>query len=253
MPLQIHYMLTEDLGDRWVAVEAFENPFFQGNPVKTEIVPGFDAKQAGMKTSLAFHLQPGKYYFRAWLSEDMSRNPYDYSGIQLIRENPIGVYGAISSAKPLTVKKEMCPQLKHIYIDQLFKNPDAGPGTEARLRILFTTDDEYYIPHHRNLVVALHKQPDFAMVPEETWNISTENLLVVDRIGKTEFISPELETGSVYLSAWIDSNQNGYLDENEAQGTIENILGEPKAIIIKEQRTETVKIHLKIQPPPPSS
>lgn len=238
-----HYMLTEDIGGkRVVHVEAFDNEHFQGAPASTVRIANFDAKRGEWRDGQLF-VQPGEYYVRAYLTtDDDNVTPYVLGNMQLVGQEPVGIFGASSSAEMIRVgpkSQSKNPEPVHVYLDKLFKKPGSLPDTNAHLRINLAMADGQIAPDGRQVKVELRKGSDLAEAPSHTFEIATELLLVQGRPGKTEFVSPSLPEGNFIVFVYLDANGNDLFDAEEMSELYE-VNQQPAAVAIRKDRTETV-------------
>lgn len=252
VPVFVHYMLTQDLGkDHRVYVEAFDNPRFAGTPVATSELSHFSATRAGEYEDTTIVLAPGLYYLRSYLGRsDQVISPYIYGDMELVADSPSGVFGAASTAQPVTVRsssEEHWAKPVHIYLDKLFKKPGSEPLTKAYLRAQINASEVDKIADNKKLILRLYSDLDFAKTPAHQSELGSESLLIDGRKGKTEIITPSLVVGQFFVFAFVDANSNGYYDVGElAQTASEN--GRPRLVDIKANRTETVALDLVSKP-----
>jgi len=252
VPVYVHYMLANDLGaERTVAVEAFDNPNFHGTPKSTVQLTSFDASEAGKFEKTIIYLEPGEYYLRAFVArEDEAVSPYAYQDMELVGDRPLGVHGALSSPEVITVKPrdmEHWANPIHIKLDKLFQKPGTGPGTKAFLRINFEVAQTDKIPEARTVVIQLLEDSDINANPQATFNMPTENLLISSHMGKAEFLTPEVNTGTFVVFAFLDANGNGFYDAGELS-QLHSLLGEPRAVTIRANRTTPISLALTESP-----
>lgn len=214
-----HYTLNENLGqNQTLAIEAFDNANFNGSPVASLAINGFDGSSPHSTEREEIYLAPGEYYFRAYIhSAQDPLVPYPLNGMDLVGERPVGVYGALSGAKRVVITKGQQATPIHINIDQLFKRPGSEPDTQAKLRVKFSLTSEILVPNDRQLHILFLKNPDYEEKPAYAFTISSNLLLTPSSDGSVEFVSPSLKPGAYYLFAYIDQDSDGLFDEGEAQ------------------------------------
>lgn len=239
----VHYMLTEDIGGtRVVHVEAFDNEHFQGAPVSTVRIANFEAKRGEWRDGQLF-VAPGEYYVRAYLTtNDDEVTPYVLGNMQLVGQEPVGVFGASSGAEMIRVQpkaQNKNPDPVHVYLDKLFKKPGSEPETNAHLRINLAMADGQTAPDGRQVKVELRKSADLAEAPSARFEIATELLLVTGRPGKTEFVSPSLAEGNYVVFVYLDANGNDLFDADE-MSLMYQVNQQPFAVAIRKDRTETI-------------
>lgn len=250
VPVYVHYMLTENLGlANTVMVEAFDNPRFLGNPVSSVRVGNFNANRPGDYRQADLFLAPGEYYVRAYVSQDNETAiPYQYGGMQLISDKPIGVYGALSGVETLVVKpraSQRWPAPLNVYLDQLFKKPGNEAPTHANLRVRFSVPQNITVEAGRKVILQLHDDTDLAKTPVAQFELASENLLVEGHRGRAEYVANNLKSGNYFVYAFLDRNGNGYQDEGEPQQLLKKN-NEPALVKIIANRTETVDLSLAI-------
>ena len=242
----INYKLTENLGrNRTLKIEAFDEPDFSTSPVTSTTVFQFDATKPGTTVREVMHLDSGDYYFRAYLTdEDGNVIPYDYQGMQLVSNSPVGVFGVLGVAKKVTITD--CPYTKNddvlISLDRLFK-PYDPKDSDAYIRLKVEVAPDKAVRRKAYLRIELFDRDDFAYEPIESFKVSALSLNQQSGY-KTEFVSPQLNTGNFYLRVYIDTSGNGYFDESEPMYS-HRIYGELTPVRIIENRTETINVNLK--------
>ncbi len=244
----VHYMLEEDLGNsNAVIVEAFDNPKFVGSPISQVTIQGFTANRAGDFKQTKLYLSPGSYYLRAYISnEDEALTPYSYGGMEMVRDRPIGVYGALSRPHAINVTPssyEASVEPVHISLDLLFKKPGVEQPTNAYVRLKLSTQDLAAVTAGRKIVIQLHEDMDLMRIPLEQFQVASEQWLVEGRKGMTEFVSPSLATRDYVVFVFLDADGNGYYDEGEL-AQIYQVQGQPGRLAVHANRTATVSLEL---------
>jgi|GEM_PF-1454775 len=256
VPVYVNYMLNEDLGGQsTVFVEAFDNPHFVGAPASSVQVGHFNTSRPGTYERTSIWLEPGAYYLRAFVSYDDSKTvPYQYQQMQLVSERPLGIFGALSSPAPLTVKPrkvERNADPVHILIDKLFRDPNAKVETKAHLRVSMTvpvcspeaTEPCTPVPESRTVIVRLFEDDDLQRVPVASFSMPSEAFLVSTRPGRAELLSPELPIGRYVVFAFVDENANQFHDDGELAQTFARY-GAPALVKIEAHRTAELTLNL---------
>lgn len=240
----VNYLLSDDLGkSKTLKIEAFEDPEFSTNPVASISVFQFDASRPGTTVKEKMQLDTGEYYFRAYLtSENGSVVPYEYRGMKLVSDAPVGVFGLLGVAQKVTIDHESgSVQDVVISLDRLFK-PEDMRQTDAFLRLKVEIDPLFAVTEETDLWIQLFDSPDFAYKPVAAYKVSALSLNEETEF-KTEFISPQLDEGDFYLRVYMDVSKNGYFDELEPV-YVHSMYGQTQSIRIIANRTETVKASL---------
>ncbi len=250
LSVNVHYMLSEDLGDgQKVIVEAFDNPHFSGSPKSSLIMTNFDASRPGKHQDEVLFLKPGEYYFRAYIDhQENPALPYQYQGMEVITDRPLGVFGALSDLTKVVVETgsyQRAQQPVNIYLDQLLKRPGFEEPTNARIRFKLDISEGFDVPLDRKVMIQLFDGEDFAYNPIHRFEIPSENFLVVGRLGQYEFITPDLPEGRYFIQVFLDPSENGYWDSEEP-GAIYYRYGEKGIVVVKENRTETISLNLEV-------
>lgn len=247
--VNVFYLLDKDLGrSNSVVVEAFDNPHFAGSPESSARLTGFDASAPGRRGKVDLYLDGELYYFRAYVAQDGSEAlPYEYSGMQLVSDRPVGTYGALSELQSLDLRSLYGdePASIDIYLDKLFKAAGDEEPSEAYLRLLLNLPEGYKPPLDRLVRIELHEQEDFAFKPAHVFSVPTENFLVEGRTGKAEFLSPQLPEGKYFLYAYLDASGNEFADAGEPQQTYYGF-GEPARVEIIARRTASLSLELAV-------
>lgn len=243
----VHYMLGQDIGTgHTIVVEAFDNRHFSGSPVSSTYVSDYDATKVGKFEKTTVYLTPGVYYLRAYISDEKSSTPYQYEGMELVGDRPVGVYGALSSVKTLIVKPKSAKETMeplNIYLDKLFQKPKSAADSRAFLRLLLTVGEDVKLEQGRQVRIGLYRDTDLARIPVVSMTMPSENLLVAGRQRKAEFVSNSLPTGQYLVFVYLDTNGNGYFDQGEpAQLSTKG--DQPTMLNIQAERTETLSLTL---------
>jgi hypothetical protein len=241
------YMLPDDLGgERVVHVEAFDNEHFQGAPVGTVRIDNFAARRGEYHTA-DLYLPPGEYYVRAYMTtEDDTSVPYSLGGMTLVGDEPVGVYGALSSAEMVRIaprSQALFPDPVYVYLDKLFKKPGSEPDTDAHLRLNLSVSDPKLVPGGRKVEIQLRKSADLADAPVATFEMATDLFLIQGRAGKAEFVSPSLKEGDYTVFVFVDANGNGYAEDDELSA-LYSVNTQPAAVAVRKDRTETLALQL---------
>lgn len=247
VPVTLTYLLSEPiLGPQTAIIEAFESPYFFGAPEASTTIFGFNPTNPGVGQTSTLDLPPGEYYVRAYLGDPSRQLPYSYQDLNLVGETPVGYYSASSTPKKMTVLPKTstpCPNAIEVYLDKLFEDPDKQPATEAKARIKIEAPIGAIIPDQRKLWIELHDTDDFAAVPAHRYSIPSQSLLIHDRYGKAEYVTPNLELGQYFVFVYIDDDQNEFFDQGELHATYaqSNI---PIPLNIREKRVATISLML---------
>jgi hypothetical protein len=249
VPVFVHYMLTEDLGQsNTVSIEAFDNPRYVGAPVSTIQVQNFMARQNGDYKQAELFLAPGTYYLRAFISNESELLvPYQYQGMELLSEKPIGIYGALSSPASVTVapkKVSSFTQPVHITLDKLFKSKNEESDTKAYLRISFNTEENAVIPVSRKVLTQLRTEADLGMAPVVSFTTLTESFLIEGQKGKAELMTTSLPVGKYIVFSFLDANGNEFYDDGEL-AALHMKNAEAAQIDIRANRVESIVLTLK--------
>lgn len=249
VPIYVHYLLQTDLGPNQVVwVEAFNNPFFQGAAEASLYIGGFDTSQPQSSRQELMFLEPGEYYFRAYIHSGIEPAiPLVMQGMQLVSEKPLGVYGALSCPQRFLVKPGKNQETVHIEIDQLLEKAGQGPQTDARIRIRFNVDPDAYIEADRDVLIQLLDSSDINEKAQEQFRMSSNELLISTRPFQAEFITPELPVGRYFVFAFLDENDNGYYDFGEL-AQISKEYDQVWPVTLEEKATATITLPLEIAP-----
>lgn len=249
LDVHVHYMRLEELGTNMaVQVEAFDNQNFQGAPKATTAMFNYNAKRGEWK-KVPLKLAPGDYYIRAYMTnEDGGRVPYNFGGMELVADRPVGVVGVLSGAERVSVepkysRKESTPV--HVYLDKLFKKPGTEPETKAFLRIKIKTQDPAAVVSGKKIRIQLRQGEDLDANPDFEFTMASDLLLVRDGIGEAEFVSPSLAEGNYTVLTFVDTNDNSYLDPTELQNFYAES-GATKMIEIRKNFTRTISATLSL-------
>lgn len=239
------YGLSQDLGiDNSVVLEAFDNPRFSGSPIASARLTGFSATRPGDTARTTLYLAPGSYYLRAFISSDRDAiAPYEYGGMELVSNKPVGFFGAASGPQSLHVEGEgaRVPPVT-VTLNHLFKTPEADSPSDAHLRIRFRVDPAL-VQVNQRLIIELRDTTDFAFNPSATFFVASDTLLVEGKEGQAEFTTRNLIPGDYSVLAFIDANNNGFADEDELQQTYSQA-GTPALLRIAPRRTESIQLSL---------
>jgi hypothetical protein len=244
--VSVHYMLTEDLGpSNRVVVEAFDNPRFRGWPLANLEISNFDATGPGKSKADVLFLDPGEYYFRAYVSTDDHENlPYEYQGMILVGNRPVGYFGALSGPTKVVVdpaKGQSSPAT--IYLDTLLKRPGEDLPTHAHLRLKLSVAEGTNVPLAHKVFIQILERDDFSYDPNISYEVASETFMIVGREGTSEFVSPDMPIGRYFVRVFLDLDSNGFLDEGEPVAYyVKN--GEHGMINIEANRTETISLVL---------
>ncbi len=249
VPVRVHYMLTENIGPQSVIIEAFDNQYFQGAPLSRKVANRLDTAKPGTYVESEMSLPVGEYFVRAYLNSNKQEiTPYEYEGMELISNMPVGLYGAASHAETLTVTSGQSTKLTlvQIYLDKLFKRPQAEEPTQAHMRVIYKFAADFTVPTGRTVYFELFDKPDFNYIPSKRMEAPSEMSMINGREGVAEFLSPELPVGQYFLRMYLDTNGNRFLDRNEPR-YIYFKHGESAKIDVVAQRTETIEAELKLE------
>ena len=244
----VHYALADSYpDDMTVDVEAFDNKHFEGSPVAATQIFGFEAK-AGEDRQVDMYLQPGQYYFRAYMTNDAgSRVPYVLGDMQVITDHPMGIVGGLSDPKVviITDSSEATNPPVDLVIDQLLKKPGTEPDTKARLRIELKVANATAVPVGRLVHIQLRNQEDLDAEPVYDEKIASDAFLVQGMDGATEFVSPSLVEGNYTVFVFVDANGNGFADAGELQ-LLYRELTAVKMIEVRKNTTRTISMELAV-------
>ena len=249
VPVNIHYMLSEDLGtSNHVVVEAFDNAKFSGSPISILDVTNFDASRAGTHSEDVIFLEPGVYYFRAYISKDHTTVvPYEYQGMELVGDQPVGYFGALSEATKAIIDGRgdwTSSRSVNIYLDKLMKRAGTEAPSHAHLRLQLTLEQGIEVPLGVKVLIQLFAKDDFSFDPDVSYDVASENFKVEGQLGKTEFISPDMAPGQYFIRTFLDLSKNGYYDDGEPLAVFEKNT-EHARVSIQEHRTESIALVLK--------
>ena len=246
IPVYVIYTLNQDLGvSNTVVIEAFENSNFEGSPQATATLSGFDASGTGKISEGQLALAAGKYYLRAFITnKNAAAAPYEYGGMKLVSNKPVGYFGAASGAQSLIVesgKGDSAPVT--IKLNYLFKSDEKETPSDANLRVQFSIPQSSVVEPNRKLRIELRDSTDMACTPKANYFLPSDTLLVSGRMGRAEFVARNLQPGKYTVLAYMDLNDNEYPDSGELQQTW-NSNGSPALVTILQNRTETIKLEL---------
>lgn len=243
--IMVVYGLNESISAQsTVVVEAFDNPRFAGSPLASARVTGFDASHLGSSTHASLYLAPGDFFVRAYLSTDEEVvAPYEYGNMELVSNKPVGYHGAASGPQSIHVDADAPSGTPFtVTLAHLFKAPQDELPSDANLRIRLHVNPESVTVNER-LLIELRDTTDFAVTPVATYFIPSDSLLVEGKKGQGEFIARNLAPGKYSILAYLDSNNNGFADDEEIQQTFRKE-GAPDFVRIVERRTETIDLTL---------
>ncbi len=244
--VNVHYMIPEDLGENYVVhIEAFDNYKFTGHPQSTTIMTNFSARQ-GEWSDTRMMLADGQYYLRAYLSTaEEAKVPMMFEGMELIADQPVGVFGALSSPSAVDVSKNsFWNQPVVIYLDKLFKDPSKLPETQAHVRVKLGLASGVSIEKSKKVYIKLHKSDDFEINPVIQMTLLSDPLVDIETGKYIESVTDQLETQKLTIFAYVDENDNGYFDDGEPNAVYEKN-GRTQFIDVDENATRTVSLTLK--------
>jgi hypothetical protein len=251
----VHYGLDRELGDEArVIVEAFDNRYFDGAPLSVAQVDDFKPRP-GENADAKLILGPGEYYVRAYLTTDpeAERVPYELGDMHLVADAPVGVYGVVSGSElavvPLRVEGAMqsAPNPIDIVLDKLYERPGSEPDTKAKLRLKLQLADGAAVDAGDDLRIELRTSEDLGTDPAQAFLLSTDQLRVTGREGRTEFVTPSLTVGRYIVLVYVDADGNGYYDAGEL-GQLYKVNGAPQLVDVKQSYTTTLEMTLAADP-----
>jgi hypothetical protein len=246
VPVYVVYTLNQDLGkDNTVVLEAFDNSRFEGSPVATASITGFDASGAGALSEGTLALTPGKYFLRAFITNQANAAaPYEYGGMRLVSNRPVGYFGAASGAHSILVDDASDSTAPiTVKLNYLFQSNEKEAPTDANLRILFSLAPEKTVPASRKLRIELRDSTDLATTPKSVYTLPSDSLLVSNHPGTTEFVARDLVPGKYTILTYIDTNDNEFPDAGELQQSWQSA-GSVGYLNIVPKRTETISLQL---------
>ena len=246
VPVHVTYMLSEDLGpDHTVIVEAFDNHMFQGHPISTVRMTGFDATTPGVRASDVLLLAPGDYYVRAYLATNETPiTPYQYGDMELVSDRPFGLYGALSSVTKISVGNEIpFPGVVTVFLDKLFRSPESLPPTDAHIRTIVHLSDGLVAPLGQKVWIELYEHEDFSFHPKYSFAIPTDSLRIAGQMGRAEFYSDHLDLGDYFVLIYMDTSGNGFYDRGEPWQVYKRY-GEYGRVHIEADKTVTIELTL---------
>ena len=255
VPFFVHYMLHDNIGTNLTLhVEAFDNPTFHGAPRADLMITGFDASGPRSTKQETIFVEPGQYYFRAYMANnEQAPKPYVFNGMELVGDVPVGVVGAASGAQVVTVAprvQQQYPDPVHITIDKLFKDPNSEPPTNAFLKIDLKVAAGVTVPDRRQVWVRLLEEPNFDRRATREFAMPSEYLLVAGRQGSAEFKSPAVALGSWFLFVFIDVNDNKDYDKGEPMAIYLDH-GDPRRVTFTKDQSVRVELTLNTPTQPP--
>ncbi|NRA64098.1 MAG: hypothetical protein HRU19_06410 [Pseudobacteriovorax sp.] len=246
--LFVHYNLNQDLGrsaSLWI--EAYDNPYFYGSPLSSFRISGFDASKPTSTDREEIYLDPGEYYLRAYLKEtDDLPLPAGLKDLEPV-DAAIGVYGALSAPERVVVRPRGNNSPIHITIDQLLMDPDQKPKTDARFRFNISTEEDFYVPSDRNIIVQLLSEADIETTAEYSFKTSTNGMLIEGQARATELVTHDLAIASYYIFAFLDENGNGFYDSGELAHFVSRF-DEPMPLTAKAKALINVELPLDLFP-----
>jgi hypothetical protein len=244
LQVNVHYMLPDDLGlGRTVIVEAFDNHLFQGSPASVLRMTNFDASRPGTHANDSLLISSGEYYVRAYFANDNGpAAPYQYGGMEIVSDQPFGLYGALSDATRIVVGVSPAPMV-NIYLDKLFKTPGMEDPTNAHARVVVTIDPGYSVPLGQKVIIQLHANEDFDFHPAYEFKLASESLKVAGAEGHAEYVSDQLDVEDYFVFAWLDVSGNGFFDPGEPNQTYQ-VFGEVGRIHVEKDKTVSIELHL---------
>ena len=220
VPLFLHYMLEQSFETPTpLRVEVFNNPYFNGYPVKHLILTDFDAKLGSWQRT-EISLPAGEFFIRAYFSNQKTiQSPDSFGDMINIDQTPNGVYGALSSPKKIVVTDDQTPDPVHIFLNHLYVKEGSLPKTNAHLRLRLNVIDGETAEDRRWIHIELRSDDDFSRSALISKRFPSETLLIENRQGSAEFILENLPIGNYTVMVYIDNDENGFYDENELLAT----------------------------------
>ena len=244
---QVHNTVKQDLGKNGTLwIEAYDNHDLQGQPVASMKVFGFSmSKHTGAREEL--YLEPGEYYLRAFMSnQNENRLPSDFDGLSPI-DKAEGQFAVISLPVRVLVEPYTPSPLTHIYLDQLYEDPNNSARYQAKLRIKITSPEELFIPNDRQLHIQLLDRADIDRLPQHEYIIPSSNLLVMGKKGQTQYVTDAISPDDYYLFVFLDEDGNHYYDYGEL-AYFHWSSSEPAAITLEEKKTKSIIAPLRLEP-----
>ena len=133
----------------------------------------------------------------------------------------------------------------NIYLDKLFKSPEADAPSDAHIRVIVHIDEEYEVPQAQAVVIQLHTTNDFAFHPAYEFEIPSEALLVEGNKGRAEYVSGDLDINDYYVFVFLDLSGNGYHDVGEPSAVFKRE-GEPSTVHVQNDRTDSIELTLEV-------
>ncbi|SMF22159.1 hypothetical protein [Pseudobacteriovorax antillogorgiicola] len=243
-----HYQLAEDLGPRatlWI--EAYNNPDFAGAAQSTLRISSFDATFPHSTSREEMFLEPGEYYFRAYLSNRPDQAlPPALQGMDPVGD-AYGIFGAISQPERVLIKPYDMAPMVHIHINRLFEDPNGQIDYNGKMRLNISMPEEAMIEQNRRLVIQLHDNANIDQLAAKQFIMESKEFLIIGQQGKAQFLSPSIDLGRYYLFVFLDSDGNGYYDTGEL-AYFYNRNGEPWTLSIEEKTTKTLAVPLDFFP-----
>ncbi len=246
--LFVHYQLFQDLGSHtslWI--EVFDNPQYAGRAASLMRITNFDASYPHSSDMEEIFLKPGEYYLRAFIStKNDTPLPPELQGLEPA-SGAFGIYGALSSPERIIIKPYGVNPPIHIYVDQLYKDPQQEVDTQAQFRIKMTVPPDLAIPSNRSTIVQISTEQDIEHVPNYRLVTSSNDFLIIDSPRLAEIKSKNLAIDSYYVFAFIDEDGNEFYDEGELAGYYTKGM-EPWPILAKKNTVQTLSLKLKAAP-----
>ena len=230
--------LAEKLGqNRVVIIDAFpiEN---LTSLIARAVITKFDLDQPGFSSIETLELTEGEYFLSAYavtpetFEEQMSQ---PISSIVFAKE-------AILAKSPLAkIKVPQLFQQKATQLNLIEKTVTSAKN--GSLRVLIGLDPaNFEIPYDRNIEIEIFADDDFQRTPLQRGQVSTNELLISERLGSAEFFSNRIHAGKIFLRVFLDSNGNGFLDVAEPYAIHGG--ANPQAMLIQPDRLELVSVQL---------
>jgi hypothetical protein len=251
VPIMVNYLVDKDLGAvKSAVIEVYDNPLFIGSPVKQAFITDFDTARLGKRKGTFLGLHEGDYYLRAYIIDEQQRLPNWYKNPELKSGMPIGVLGAISTPKKISVpsqqgyvRNKMCPAQQMIDITQLVTDPDSELPTDAKLKIDLKTSEIQKIADHRAIKILLLASEQLNEKPLKEFSLPSEQLLISSRPGRASFVTANLETRTYYVFVYIDNNQNNLFDKDEPN-SFYRFGSEIFPVVLRANETKSLEIEL---------
>jgi hypothetical protein len=251
VPVLVNYLVDKDLGEvKSAVIEAYDNPLFIGAPVKQTFITDFDTSKLGRRKGTFIGLNEGDYYIRSYIIDEQQRLPNWYKNTEIKSGMPVGVLGAISAPKKISVpsqkeyiKNKMCPAQQMIDITQLLTDPNTELTTNAKLKIDIKAIDIQKIMDRRLIKIQLLQSEKANETALKEYSVPSEQLLIASRSGRTSFVTPNLETRTYFVFVYIDDNQNNIFDKGELN-SFYRINNEIFPVVLKADEIKTLEIEI---------